>query len=233
MVHVDEIYIPQGKGENSWTKESLFIRELLGKIDHTSQLFKFFDERNRILLNARGKKGLCNDTFLPTLTGETLCLRKGFVYWNFEVKPEIAFQPQVYFTISSVINRLRNEPLNVERSLNQNTYVRNLISAETFNRFNDGIIQASILRAADYRMLSYDLDENQSLAMTVFLKSLIDRIDGDHGEALPEFWLALGLKKLRLKRLDFNDFAEYSTQKLHKGSMAYDFIVYLKEKLLK
>jgi hypothetical protein len=233
VVQVDEIYIPQGKGENSWTKESLFIRELLGKIDHTSQLFKFFDERNRILLNARGKKGLCNDTFLPTVTGETLCLRKGFVYWNFEVKPELAFQPQVYFTISSVINRLRNEPLNVERSLNQSTYVRNLISAETFNRFNDGIIQASILRAADYRMLSYDLDENQSLAMTVFLKSLIDRIDGDHGEALPEFLLALGLKKLRLKRLDFNDFAEYSMKKLHKGSMAYDFIEYLKGKLLK
>lgn len=232
VINVDEIYIPQGKGRNSWAKESLYVRKLLGEIDSSSELHKFFDKRNKTLLNSRGKKGLCNDTFLPTVTGKTLCLRKGFVYWNFEVKPETTFQPQVYFTISSVINRLRNEPLNAERSLNQSTYVRNLISAETFNRFNDGIIQASILRAADYRMLSYDLDENQSLAMTVFLKSLIDKYDEDHGEALPEFLLAIGIKKLRLKRLDLNDFVEYSLKKLEKGSIAYGFIDYLKENLL-
>lgn len=66
--------------------------------------------------------------------------------------------------------------------------------------------------------------------MTVFLKSLIDRIDGDNAEALPEFLQAIELKKLRLKREDFNDFAGYSMKKLHTGSMAYDFIEYQKGK---
>ena len=74
------------------------------------------------------------------------------------------------------------------------------------------------------------LDENLSLSMTVFLKSLIDRIDGDNAEALPEFLQAIELKKLRLKREDFNDFAGYSMKKLHTGSMAYDFIEYQKGK---
>ena len=184
------------------------------------------------MLNARAEKGLCDNVFLPTLSGEKLSLRKGFVYWNFEVKTEIAYQSQVYFTITSVINRLRNESLNSERSLKQSTYVRNLISSETFNRFNDGVIQASILRAADYRMLSYDLDENQSLAMTVFIKSLVDKFDQDHGEALPEFLMALGLKKIRLKRTDLNDFLDYSLKNLDKKSIAYDFVSYLKGILL-
>ncbi|KPM33421.1 Putative phage-like protein [Croceitalea dokdonensis DOKDO 023] len=232
VINVDEIFIPQAKVDNSWSKEWGFIRELLGKVNSKSALYKFFENRRNVLFNAREEKGLCDNVFLPTLSGEKLSLRKGFVYWNFEVKTDIAYQSQVYFTITSVINRLRNEPLNSERSLKQSTYVRNLISSETFNRFNDGVIQASILRAADYRMLSYDLDENQSLAMSVFMKSLVDKFEQDHGEALPEFMMALGLKKLRLKRIDLNDFLDYSSKNLPEKSIGHDFVNYLKGKLL-
>lgn len=73
-----------------------------------------------------------------------------------------------------------------------------LLAVENFNRFNDGIIQASLLRAGDYSYFSYDLDSDSSLMMTSFLINLIPNWSSDEGEALPEFLLALGLKKLRL-----------------------------------
>ncbi len=232
VVSVEEIYIPQAKNKNSWSTEYKFIRKLLGELDDSSTLFKYLYKRYKVLLESRENKGLTNNVFLRKLDGECLKLRKGFVYWNFEVVPEIAFQSQVYFTISAVVNKLRNEPINSNRSLRQSTYVRNLISAETFNRFNDGIIQASLLRAADYRMLSYDLDEAQSFAITVFLKSLVDKFDEDHGEALPEFLLAIALKKLRFKRLDLRNFIDHSKSVMNKGDLIYDFVLFLEKDLL-
>ncbi len=232
VVLVEEIYIPQAKSKNSWYSEYKFIGKILGDLNPMSSLYKFLFDRYNLLLESRGKKGLTNDVFLRKTNNEHLELRKGFVYWNFEVIPEIAFQSQVYFTISAVVNKLRNNPINSSRSLKQSTYVRNLISAETFNRFNDGIIQASLLRAADYRMLSYDLDEGQSFAMSVFLKSLVDKCDEDHGEALPEFLLALSLKKLRLKRSDLQDFIFHSKKVLKKEHIIFDFISYLEKELL-
>lgn len=231
VIVVEEIFLPPTKSENPWNREFQFIRELLGETPESSALYKYFKNRHETLLNSQKEKGLTNNVFLKTSTGEDLKLRKGFVYWNFEVDPEIAFQSQVFFTITAVLNSLRNKPINSDRSLQQSTYVRNLVSAESFNRFNDGVIQASLLRASDNRMLAYDLDEEQSITMTVFLKSLIDKHNEDHGEALPEFLLAISLKKMRLKRVDLKDFIDYSLRKIDKNEFIYGFIEYMQKKL--
>lgn len=230
VIIVEEIFIPSLKEKNPWTNEIHYIRELLGATDRNSELHKYFINRRDILLNSQGEKGLTNDVFLRTPSGKSLKLRKGFVYWNFEVDPKKAFQSQVFFTITAVLNSLRNNSINSERSLQQSTYVRNLISADSFNRFNDGVIQASLLRASDHRMLAYDLDEEQSLTMSTFLKSLIDKHNEAHGEALSEFLLAISLKKLRLKRKDLKDFIDYSLRNLKKNTFLYEFIEYIKDK---
>jgi len=232
VIAVEEIYIPQAKENNNWTIETNFIRKALGDPEIKKELNEYFDARRKVLIDSKENKGLTNDVFLPKIDGEPLALRKGFVYWNFEVEPKIAFQSKVYFTITAVLNKLRNEPINSPRSLNQSTYVRNLISAETFNRFNDGVIQASLLRAADYKMLSYDLDEKQSFEMTVFLKSMADRFGDDHGEALPEFLLSLGLKKLKLKKYHLQEFINHSKKVTKENLLILGFIEYLEKELI-
>jgi len=232
VITVDEIYIPQAKENNNWIVETNFIRKTLGEPDIGKEFYDYLDNRGKVLLLAKENKGLANDVFLPKIDGGILKLRKGFVYWDFEVEPEISYQSQVYFTITSVLNNLKNEPINSSRSLKQSTYVRNLISAKTFNRFNDGVIQASILRAADYKMLSYDLDEEQSLEMTGFLKSLADRFEDDHGEALPEFLLSLAIKKMKLRKNHLQDFLTHSKKATRKSLIMKGFVGYLEKKLI-
>ena len=52
-------------------------------------------------------------------------------------------------------------------------YVRNIIDPANFSRFNDGIIQASILRAAYPEELSYGIDNDTSQEMTNTLETII------------------------------------------------------------
>ena len=101
-----------------------------------------------------------------------------------------------------IINNLENHDINKHPSLKQTNYVRNLLSPRNFHRFNDGIIQASLLRSSKIDYLSYDLDEEANLQMKEFLLSIIGKYNSEDGEALLEFLLAIGMKKLKLKNVD-------------------------------
>ncbi|MBF9255807.1 hypothetical protein I2I11_21085 [Pontibacter sp. 172403-2] len=92
-----------------------------------------------------------------------------------------------------MLNEIRNKG-----RLAQTEYVRNLISPGNFIRFNDGIIQACILRAATDDELRYDLSYEMSLEMQSVLGDMIIHFSDDHAEALNEFFYAIALRKLRL-----------------------------------
>ena len=111
----------------------------------------------------------------------------------------------MYFTISAIITNLENKEINSPPSLKQTNYVRNILSPRNFHRFNDGIIQAALLRCGKSDYFSYDLDNESNLQMKVFLLSIIERYDTEDSEALLEFILAIGLKKLKLKKEDLKE----------------------------
>ena len=62
-----------------------------------------------------------------------------------------------------------------------------------------------MLRSGKTQYFSYDLDDDSNLTMKEFLMSIIEKYDTEDGEALLEFILAIGLKKLKLKIEDLKD----------------------------
>jgi hypothetical protein len=98
-----------------------------------------------------------------------------------------------------IINSLRNSD-KPDSQLKQAVYVRNLLDPHNFSRFNDGVIQASILRSASADELAYSIDNLSSQEMYNTLETMIAYYDQEQGEALLEFLYALAIKKLTLAR---------------------------------
>jgi hypothetical protein len=205
FIAVEKMYCSIRQKDSSWGEEKKFLEEMLASLDelNENELYNFVDKRVNLLRDNKSNRGLSDHVFLPIYDGTELYLRKNFAFWSFSNydKKDIA-QSEVYFTISAIITQLENNDINSEASLKQTNYVKNLISPRNFHRFNDGIIQASLLRTGQKDYFSYDLDDEANLQMKEFLMSIIDNYNTEDGESLLEFLLAIGLKKLRLKRED-------------------------------
>jgi hypothetical protein len=80
-----------------------------------------------------------------------------------------------------------------------------LLDPENFERFNDGILQASLLRASKREELNYSLEDDASLKMKTTLDNIIKYHNEDNGEALLEFTFALVTKKMQLKKRHLED----------------------------
>jgi hypothetical protein len=74
-----------------------------------------------------------------------------------------------------------------------------MLDPHNFNRFNDGIIQACILRSALTSELSYHIDYELSNDMKGILEKVIEQHKTPQGEALIEFLYAISIEKLTLK----------------------------------
>src|SRR5690606_40230559 len=98
-------------------------------------------------------------------------------------------QSDVYFTIACVLNAMRNS----EDGLRQSNFVKNLLDPFVFNRFNDGIIQAAILRSAKSEELNYSYSRQNSENMLMLLKTFVKHHSEYQGEALLEFLHALAI----------------------------------------
>ena len=94
--------------------------------------------------------------------------------------------------MSSIINELR-----IKGRLDQSEYVRNVLDPGNFIRYNDGIIQASLLRAATNEELRYDLTEEMGSQMKRVLGDMIIHYGDSHSEGLNEFFYAIAIKKMR------------------------------------
>jgi hypothetical protein len=92
---------------------------------------------------------------------------------------------------------MRNYKIN---GLFQTNFVKNLIDPFIFNRYNDGVIQASILRAAKSNELNYSLSFDQSNDMLTLIRTFINNKEQQQGEAIFEFLYSLAIGKLRLHK---------------------------------
>jgi hypothetical protein len=72
------------------------------------------------------------------------------------------------------------------------------LSPRNFDRFNDGIIQASFLRASQPIELDYSHFRKESGEMTEILRFILSNSANSAGEAAQEFVLALALGRMRL-----------------------------------
>lgn len=208
FVAVETIYCSIQQTETSWELEKVFLEDFIGSLDEDKEpeVYSYVNERLSILLDNKKLRGFSNDVFLKTFGKQDLRLRKNFAFWtSFYYKENDIAQSEVYFTISTIISNLEQKQINSHPSLKQTNYVRNMLSPRNFHRFNDGIIQASLLRTGKTEYFAYDLDSELSLQMKEFLLSIIDKYNSADGEALMEFLLAIGIRRLKMRKEDLKD----------------------------
>lgn len=167
-----------------------------------SKAKKYLSKRLHVLENATDikKGGLIDDVFLINpVSGKRMRINKNFAFFDFDGYHNTASQADIYFTISSILNNLRHSSDPKRRKIFQEEQVRTIIDPENFIRYDDGIIQASILRSATSEELNYKLSYKHSNFLTSLLIKMIDsHEDHQSSEALIEFLLALSLNRLRI-----------------------------------
>ncbi|MEO9806688.1 MAG: hypothetical protein ABJF04_25735 [Reichenbachiella sp.] len=131
--------------------------------------------------------------------------------------------------ISTLLNYTKHSIRRVKRDkkleyLINHEHSRSIISIECFRRYNDGVIQAAILRAAHPVELDYSCDQEHSSTSLKVLKDLFKKEDNTRdNEALLEFLYSMAIGKLKLIQEDMSEFVSYIRAKYS----SIDEIVYM------
>jgi hypothetical protein len=205
---VEELILPGPPTANAWKEELGLLQETRDHwpIEYRATLQVRLDR----LLNA--SLPLTDDLFVANDGKATLKLQEGFAFW-----PKVYennSQADVFYTMSSVLQKLRTAPISAsEHALRTNWLQQTLLSPENFGRFNDGIIQASILRGARPAELDYRDDISVSAEAARIVRRIILAADRARGEAATEFLIALATGRLRVR----NDHLKELLADLPKG----------------
>lgn len=194
FVEIETINCDNSNYQTPWEVESEHLKKIQEDLNSPSN---FIDNRLAIINEFASKenKGGTEKIFYSDLQGTELKIRKNSAFFNNNDYHNSINQSDVYFTISCVLNNMRNNKVD---GLYQTNFVKNLLDPFIFNRFNDGIIQAAILRAAKNEELNYSFSAKNSEDMLMLLKTFIKHRDEYQGEAIIEFLYALAIGKLRL-----------------------------------
>ncbi len=134
---------------------------------------------------------------------EAMRLRAGFAYWpkNFEPQPCHA---EVLATVAVLLQRAReHDKLPDERRLATPSFRHVVLDPENFSRFNDGVLQAALLRCANPAELDYRGDHASSDFMKSLILRALARATQEAGEGILEFLLALSQRRLQLSESHF------------------------------
>lgn len=132
----------------------------------------------------------------------SLELRPTFAFAEFRISPDtLLIESEVLFVVEGILNCLRRSD-NPQRQLTNSFYSRAILDPENFYRFNDGIIQASLLRAAHPLELDYRSSKESSRRLANMILNMIRSPYSEESEALPEFIFAIAIGKLKLTLAD-------------------------------
>lgn len=185
-----------------------------------TKLSDLLGERLKLFEKDRIKENL----FLPSPQGKPLKLRQTFAFWSdLGLDTERATQSDVYWTIQSLLHDLRVES---EKGLST-SYHTTLISPVCFDRFNDGVIQACILRSAKPIELNYAVDEAYSRQIADIILSSLLNADSSQGEGGLEFLMAIWTERMNLKENHLKEIVD------KKDIIANESIVFMLDEIAK
>jgi hypothetical protein len=192
-----EVFVDRAAATASWDEE----RDFLG--EREEDLPPILVER---LSKLRGQpEGITEGLFLDGNEGR-LRLRSNFAFWPSGTVSSEASQADVFVSVAAILENLRSgSDVKAERRLTNDALTHTVLSGETFARYNDGVIQAALLRAALPVELDYCDAPEQSRLMRDLLQEMVALWNRPQGEALGEFLLALTLKRLRLAEPDLRE----------------------------
>lgn len=207
---------------NKWKYKAEIMRSIAFGINETTaghneiEILSSLNSRKKlpIALRTRLKQLQQNEeptsgAFLPppsNLNGMML-LRKTFALWDKKYSLKKDHSGGVLATIASTLQNARELDSSFEEKdrLNSDSFQQVLLKPENFARYNDGIIQAALLRCSKPQELDYSSQSSASFQMKSILLGIFSSSDKGQGEAALEFALAIACDKLRLVESDMKD----------------------------
>ena len=170
--------------------------------------------------------------FLPSSGNQELLLTNGFIFFEnvfSDIKPKQIKPGVVYVAIATALQRAREFRGNRADQLEPTGYESVVLHPECFLRFNDSILQASLLRACSPPELDYSTSDSHSKLMKEFLIKIFNRYNHPYGNAAMEFAAALATKRLKLKDEDLKVLLDTSINHLKDNASALlGFLLYAK-----
>lgn len=165
--------------------------------------------------------------FLPRSDSGPLQLTDGFVYLA-DAFPDASKTPVavLYLAWLAALAAAR-EHKDLAHSLASSGYESVVIDPENFSRFNDGILQAALLRSARASEMDYAGHPELSSTMKEFLLKVFDRHQTDLGAAALEFAAALASNRLRLRSSDHEEIISFASKRLQHASSALRGCIWL------
>lgn len=161
-------------------------------------------QRRALALGASGVVG--QSALLPhgNEASGVMHLRQGFAFWP-EFTP-VSCQPEVLATMAALLQRAREaESLPENKRLATASYRHVVLDPENFSRYNDGVIQSSIIRSAYPSELDYRSDHAASDFMKALIIRSLNRANEEAGEAALEFMLAIASRKIQLSKQHYDE----------------------------
>ncbi|MFC7298082.1 hypothetical protein [Herminiimonas aquatilis] len=151
--------------------------------------------------------GIQNNALLPTGASlvDELFLRPDFAYWDSGYEAGVHCTPSVLMTVAAILQQARESKLlGHENRLGTDAFQQVVLDPENFARYNDGVIQGALLRAALPGELDYSSEREASRYMADFMSKVFIQHEQPQGEAALEFALAwyTGVLKLAKEHAD-------------------------------
>lgn len=219
--------------DTAWARERKFLLKFQEFVDD-EDLFNEIQTRISYLENSvsRTEKGMANGLFFNSVfDGAPLHLRKNYAFLKYTEYHGNVSQADVYFTVNAIVHKLRNNKSSPK--LQQTEYVRILLDPLNFNRFNDGIIQASFLRSCNINELCYHIYPPASFEIMGILETLIKYHNSEQGEALLEFLYALACGQMTMKDEHLQNVAYLAKKSVcQNNKLAHYLVKYIEEEVL-
>ena len=199
--------------EASWETEINELRRVIDWADREDRDIPEEIERRVQRLQTAPAEGLIDDLFWASIDGHALMLRSDFTLIGDARRDPAATQADLFAVVCLVLSSLRYSA-KVNRRLAHNAYERAVLTPHNFDRFNDGVLQACLLRAARPKELAYGAcDPSVSEQMLEVLRhALPNREVPEKCEALAEFLIALLTRRMTLRKEHLLDFCHAVTQ---------------------
>lgn len=212
MVSVETMVLPSSTDQNAWDEELDFLQTPTIKETLELQCPTWYEKRIQIL---QSSSTITDNLFIEANSGSELSLQHGFVFWPDGLPSEKHSQADVYYTVSSVVQRLRANATKPGEShaLKSRWFHHTIIDPANFVRFNDDIIQASLLRACKRSELNFRESPHESRQLARILKRIVSACDKPRGGAAPEFLLALLTGRVGLRPDDYSAVIEIARNK--------------------
>lgn len=127
-----------------------------------------------------------------------LQFNKDFAFWNRVYDPSNIIHASVYLSIACALQNLRDRPSGETDSLYHHVYKHAIIDPENFSRLNEGVIQASLWRAAEKAETNYSHLPDVSADFVAILENLATEIQGGTKNALADLLLGVATEKIQL-----------------------------------